>query len=66
MKQCLQMIIINAQTPNSNWAPSSAAQIFVTNERLTQLGVKGASASVQDALVALQQQIDALQAQVGP
>jgi hypothetical protein len=65
MKQTLQMIILNAQVPNPNYAPSSAAQIFVTNERLKILGVKGALPSIEDSLVALQQQIDELEARIG-
>jgi hypothetical protein len=34
IKQTLQMIIINAQEPNPNYTPSSAAQVFVTNAAL--------------------------------
>lgn len=30
MRQTLNMIIINAQAPSPNYAPSSAAQIFAT------------------------------------
>lgn len=63
MKQTLQMIIINAQNPNPNYTPSSAAQVFVTNARLSQLGVT--PKTVQEQLAALQQQVDALQAQIG-
>lgn len=63
IKQTLQMIIINAQTPNPNYTPSSAAQVFVTNARLQQLGVT--PKTVQEQLAALQQQVEALQAQMG-
>lgn len=37
IKQTLQMIIINAQEPNPNYTPSSAAQIFVTKGDLNKL-----------------------------
>lgn len=37
IKQTLQMIIINAQDPNPNYTPSSAAQIFVTKGQIEQL-----------------------------
>lgn len=69
IKQTLQMIIINAQSPNPNYTPSSAAQIFVTNSRLSQLGVKGAGVqspfTVQEQIAMLRQELDALEAQVG-
>jgi hypothetical protein len=41
IKQTLQMIIINAQSPNPNYTPSSAAQIFVTRDDLQGGGVVG-------------------------
>jgi hypothetical protein len=37
VRQALNMIIINAQEPNTNFAPSSAAQIFVTKRDLTNI-----------------------------
>jgi len=37
MRQTLQMIIINSQAPNRNYAPSSAAQVFVTQNTLSAL-----------------------------
>lgn len=36
VRQSMTMIIMNAQEPNSNYTPSSAAQVFVTNARLDQ------------------------------
>jgi hypothetical protein len=63
MKQTLQMIIINAQNPNPNYTPSSAAQIFVTNAKLQQLGVT--PKTVQDQIAMLRDQLDALEAQMG-
>ena len=50
IKQTLQMIIINAQDPNPNYTPSSAAQIFVTKKQLD----------------ALQAQVNTLRQKVGP
>jgi hypothetical protein len=41
VKQTLQMIIINAQNPNPNYTPSSAAQVFVTHDQLSALGLVG-------------------------
>jgi hypothetical protein len=41
MKQTLQMIIINAQNPNPNYTPSSAAQVFVTHDQLNAMGLVG-------------------------
>jgi hypothetical protein len=35
IRQAMTMIIMNAQVPNSNYTPSSAAQVFVTNARLS-------------------------------
>jgi hypothetical protein len=35
VRQSMTMIIMNAQEPNTNYTPSSAAQIFVTNAGLT-------------------------------
>ena len=34
MRQSLTMITMNAQAPSANFAPSSAAQIFVTKDEL--------------------------------
>lgn len=34
IRQSMTMVIINAQEPNNNFTPSSAAQVFVTNARL--------------------------------
>lgn len=48
IKQTLQMIILNSQSPSPNYTPSSAAQIFVTKGQLD----------------ALQSQVDALQRKV--
>lgn len=42
VRQTLTMITMNAQRPNSNFAPSSAAQIFVTKDELKSTGVVGA------------------------
>jgi hypothetical protein len=39
MRQTLTMVIINAQNPDPNYTPSSAAQVFITNARLQKLGV---------------------------
>ena len=41
MRQTLTMITMNAQNPNPNFAPSSAAQIFVTKDELKASGVVG-------------------------
>lgn len=49
IKQTLTMIILNSQAPSSTYAPSSAAQTFVTQGQLT----------------ALQTQVDTLQKKVG-
>lgn len=42
MRQSLTMITMNAQAPSANFAPSSAAQIFVTKDELKASGVVGA------------------------
>jgi hypothetical protein len=34
VRQSMTMIIMNAQEPNTNYTPSSAAQVFVTNAGL--------------------------------
>lgn len=41
MRQALTMVIMNAQQPNPNFSPSSASQIFVTQEQLKATGVVG-------------------------
>jgi hypothetical protein len=43
MRQTLTMLIMNAQNPNPNFAPSSASQIFVTHDELKATGVVGAT-----------------------
>ena len=43
MRQTLTMVIMNAQNPSSNFAPSSAAQVFVTQDQLKATGVVGAT-----------------------
>jgi hypothetical protein len=35
VRQTLTMLIMNAQNPSSNFTPSSAAQVFVTNAQLS-------------------------------
>ena len=62
IRQSMTMVIINAQEPNNNFTPSSAAQVFVTNERLnsavadqlaaskTAVGAAAAPAAAQAAL----------------
>jgi hypothetical protein len=42
MRQSLTMITMNAQNPNPNFTPSTAAQIFVTQDQLKSTGVVGA------------------------
>lgn len=42
MRQTLTMITMNAQNPNPNFQPSTAAQIFVTQDQLKNTGVVGA------------------------
>jgi hypothetical protein len=34
IRQSMTMVIINAQAPSANYAPSSAAQVFVTHAQL--------------------------------
>jgi hypothetical protein len=41
MRQTMTMITMNAQNPNPNFAPSTAAQIFVTKDELKSTGVVG-------------------------
>jgi hypothetical protein len=41
MRQSLNMLILNAQNPNPNFAPSSAAQVFVTHDQLSKLNLIG-------------------------
>ena len=41
MRQTLTMVIMNAQKPNPNFAPSSASQVFVTQDALKSTGVVG-------------------------
>ena len=48
IKQTLQLIILNAQSPNPTYTPSSAAQVFATQGQLTQL---------QNQLTALQKKV---------
>ena len=43
MRQSLTMIIMNAQNPNPNFTPSSASQIFVTQDQLKAGGFVGAT-----------------------
>ena len=43
MRQTLTMVIMNAQNPSSNFTPSSAAQVFVTQEQLKAGGLVGAT-----------------------
>ena len=42
LRQSMTMITMNAQNPNSNFAPSSAAQVFVTKDELKATGIVGA------------------------
>ena len=59
LRQSVQMIIINAQAPSANYAPSSAAQVFVTHSQLEKYvaantgSVAGAAASATAANAAL-------------
>jgi hypothetical protein len=39
MRQSLTMLILNAQNPNPNYTPSTAAQIFVTRANLQAVGL---------------------------
>jgi hypothetical protein len=41
VRQTLTMITMNAQNPNPNFAPSTAAQVFVTKDELKATGVVG-------------------------
>ena len=52
IRQAMTMVIMNAQAPSSNYAPSSAAQVFVTHaqlERYVAQNVTGAAASAKAA-----------------
>jgi hypothetical protein len=42
LRQGFTMLTMNAQNPNPNFAPSSAAQVFVTKDELKASGVVGA------------------------
>ena len=59
MRQAMTMVIINAQAPSANYAPSSAAQVFVTHSQLERYvaantgSVAGAAASATAANAAL-------------
>ncbi len=41
MRQTLTMMIMNAQNPNPNFAPSAASQVFVTYDALNKMKVTG-------------------------
>ena len=43
IRQTMTMVILNAQAPSANYAPSSAAQVFVTQDQLKATGVVGPS-----------------------
>jgi hypothetical protein len=70
IRQAMTMMIINAQSPSPNFTPSSAAQVFVTNERLQQLGVKGAVpsgasvAKLESEVASLRQRVARLEARI--
>jgi hypothetical protein len=50
MRQTMTMVIMNAQTPDPNYTPSSAAQVFVTNAQLsTALGKNAVGAAAAPA-----------------
>ena len=51
MRQTLNMMILNAQHPNPNFAPSSAAQVFVTYDQLHSLGVVNKSPSTGNVTI---------------
>ncbi len=56
LRQSVQMIIINAQAPSANYAPSSAAQVFVTHaqlEKYVATNLTGAAASSKAATAVL-------------
>ena len=41
MRQTLTMVILNAQKPSYNFSPTSASQVFVTQDQLKATGVVG-------------------------
>ena len=41
MRQTMTMVILNAQKPNANFSPTSASQVFVTQDQLKATGVVG-------------------------
>lgn len=51
MRQTLTMLIMNAQKPSPNFAPSSAAQVFVTKDELAKVLTGQASLNVSTAAV---------------
>lgn len=56
MRQAMTMVIINAQAPSANYAPSSAAQVFVTHSQLEKYvaqNTTGAAASAKAASATL-------------
>ena len=48
LRQAVTMVILNAQAPNANYAPSSATQVFVTKNDLNN-AVKMIKATTQPA-----------------
>lgn len=42
LRQSMTMLIMNAQSPNPNFSPSAASQVFVTKDELAKTGVVGA------------------------
>lgn len=46
MRQTLTLVLMNAQNPNPNFAPSSASQIFVTRDELKTTGLVGTPGAV--------------------
>lgn len=53
MRQAMTMVIINAQAPSANYAPSSAAQVFVTHAQLDKAIASSPSATTKAANAAL-------------
>ena len=45
MRQTITMLILNAQNPNPNFTPSTAAQIFVTRANLQTMGLVNSQGS---------------------
>ena len=41
MRQTMTMVILNAQKPNANFSPTSASQVFVTQDQLKAGGLVG-------------------------